>query len=674
MTLPKVTCVVRHGILRWLAICTALAVFLVFFAPDRLPAQETETQGATSAFSLPDRDLFRPMRTESPRRTVESFLVMRDELSETLTEYRQDRSPENFQHLIDSGRRLESLFDVSGVPHTLRSETAFKTGLVMLEIYDRLDLPSPDDAPAEFDPDLVYVLPDTPFRIVHTDQDARSGEFLFAGDVITAAPRFLRGLGDMPRQTPRPFDDWVGEFRSLTGPFFPAGIEHALPQSLSKVVFDTPLWKIGLFVILLAIPVSVILIIHRLLSRIRHRNKVRKLALRAVTPIVTIMTISFLRPIIDLQLNIFGRMDEAVEIALIVLSYASGAWIVWLLCLLFSESLIARPSMKDKSLDASLMRLSARMFGVVGVIIVMAFGIQDIGLPAFSLLAGLGVGGLAVALAIRPSLENLIAGFILYLDQPARVGDFCQLDDLLGTIENIGVRSTQIRALDRTVHTIPNAQLADMKIVNWAKCDKMLIHHRLGLRYETTPDQLRWVLAKLRQMFHAHPRIETESVRVRFDGYGDSSLDIDIRVYAQTRERNDYFAISEDVLLRAGDIVAKSGSSIAFPSQVVYMARDGGLDDTRTKNAVHQVERWRQSGSLPFPRFAQESIDRIRDRLAYPPHGSPHYTSGNEEGEQLFETSLEPLSAEAPEDDDVCEDNDEEQAKKDSEDTSGKSS
>jgi MscS family membrane protein len=297
------------------------------------------------------------------------------------------------------------------------------------------------------------------------------------------------------------------------------------------------------------------------------------------------------------------------------------------------------------------MRLSARIFGAVGVIIVMAFGIQNIGLPAFSLLAGLGVGGLAVALAIRPSLENLIAGFILYLDKPARVGDFCQLDDVFGTIENIGVRSTQIRALDRTVHTIPNAQLADMRIVNWAKCDKIRFKHRLGLRYETTPDQLRWVLAKLRQMFHAHPRIETESVRVRFAGYGESSLNVDIRVYVETAEWNDFFAVSEDVLLRAGDIVAKSGTSIAFPSQVVYMARDAGLDDTRTQNAVRQVERWRQNGSLPFPRFAQESIDRIRDRLAYPPHGSPHYTTGNEEDEQLFETSLEPLSAEEPDDD-----------------------
>ncbi len=167
-----------------------------------------------------------------------------------------------------------------------------------------------------------------------------------------------------------------------------------------------------------------------------------------------------------------------------------------------------------------MLRLLARIIGVVVVVGVLATGAQAMGLPVVSVLAGLGIGGLAVALAIRPTLENLIGGFILYLDRPIRVGDFCTFGAQSGTVESIGVRSTQVRAMNRTLITVPNAQFADMQIVNWAACDEMMIEQTIGLRYETDADQLRYVLAKIREMFHAHPRITPDSVRVRLSGYG----------------------------------------------------------------------------------------------------------------------------------------------------------
>ena len=111
---------------------------------------------------------------------------------------------------------------------------------------------------------------------------------------------------------------------------------------------------------------------------------------------------------------------------------------------------------------------------------------------------------------------------------------------------------------------MPNAQFADMQIVNWARCDQMLIAQTIGLRHETDADQLRHVLAKIREMFHGHPRIDSETVRVRFVGYGASSLDLDIRVYARTHEWNDFYAIREDVLFRIKDIVEQSGTGFAF--------------------------------------------------------------------------------------------------------------
>jgi MscS family membrane protein len=210
------------------------------------------------------------------------------------------------------------------------------------------------------------------------------------------------------------------------------------------------------------------------------------------------------------------------------------------------------------------------------------------------------------------------------------------------------VRSTQIRALDRTLITVPNAQFADMQIVNWAECDQMLIQQTIGLRYETAGDQLRYVLAKIREMCHAHPRIDPDTVRVRFVGYGASSLDIQIRVYARTREWNDFFAIQEDVLFRIKEIVEQSGAGFAFPSQTLYLGRDAGLDSDRGEKAEQEVAAWRRSGRLPFPRFPAGTLERLSGTLHYPPRGSPDFNATEEEqaaGDERL--SAEPQRAEA---------------------------
>ena len=140
-----------------------------------------------------------------------------------------------------------------------------------------------------------------------------------------------------------------------------------------------------------------------------------------------------------------------VDTTATVLIYASVAWLFWLGTRLFVEWIILSPRIPEESLDANLLRLIAGAVGVVGVIVILAYGGQDLGLPILSVLAGLGIGGLAVALAIRPTLENLIGGVILYIDRPVRVGDFCSFGAKTATVESIGIRSTQLRALDRTL-------------------------------------------------------------------------------------------------------------------------------------------------------------------------------------------------------------------------------
>jgi MscS family membrane protein len=225
--------------------------------------------------------------------------------------------------------------------------------------------------------------------------------------------------------------------------------------------------------------------------------------------------------------------------------------------------------------------------------------------------AGLGVGGIAVALAAQRTLENLIGGITLYADRPVSVGDFCRWGDQIGTVEEIGLRSTRIRTLERTVVTVPNAELCQMELDNFMVRDRRLLRTTLQLRYETKPDQMRFILAKLRELLLGHPMVSPDPARVRFTGYGDYSKDVEIFAYVLCQDQNTFLAIQEDILLRMEDIIIGAGSGFAFPSQTAYLARDSGLDDERISESVAEVEQWRTDGKLPFPEFEDEQRKQI---------------------------------------------------------------
>jgi MscS family membrane protein len=246
-----------------------------------------------------------------------------------------------------------------------------------------------------------------------------------------------------------------------------------------------------------------------------------------------------------------------------------------------------------------------------------------------AILTGLGIGGLGLAFAAQKTLENLFGGVMIISDEPIRVGDFCRVGDQMGTVEDIGVRSTRIRTLGRTVVSVPNGQLAVMNIENFSLRDKFWLRHQIGLRYETTADQLRYVLAGIRTMLLSHPKVEQEGARIRFVGFGASSLDLEMFAYVRATEMPEFLAIQEDLLLRIMDIVAEGGTGIAFPSQTTYLARDKPLDAQKTEEAASRVREWRERGELPFPDFDRAQVGQLSGRIEYPPPGSALRNDGD---------------------------------------------
>jgi MscS family membrane protein len=270
----------------------------------------------------------------------------------------------------------------------------------------------------------------------------------------------------------------------------------------------------------------------------------------------------------------------------------------------------------------SLFQLGKRLVKVLALIIGTLFIFYIGGINLTAVIAGLGVGGIAVALAAQKTLENLFGGITVVSDQPIRVGDFCRAGEYLGTVQAVGLRSTRIRTLDRTIVAIPNGQLATMNLENFSLRDKIWFHHTLSLRYETTPDQLRYILAEIRGLLYRHPKVETSSARVRLIGFGDSSLNLEAFAYVWEKDYGNFLHIQEDLLLRIMEIVAESGSGFAFPSQTTYLAQDAGIGGEKTEKAILKVRQWREQGELPFPDFSPETIAKINDQLEYPPPDS----------------------------------------------------
>jgi MscS family membrane protein len=202
--------------------------------------------------------------------------------------------------------------------------------------------------------------------------------------------------------------------------------------------------------------------------------------------------------------------------------------------------------------------------------------LSELGFSVASLVTGLGIGGLAVALAAQKTVENLFGAVSLGLDQPIREGDFVRVEDVTGTVEKVGLRSTRIRTLDRTLVSIPNGKLAEMRLESFSARDRLRLSCDVSLVYGTTAAQMRRVLAGLERVLRGHPRIWPEAVVVRLGRFGPSSLDIEVMAWFQTADWAEFQLIRQEVLLQFMEVVDGAGTSFAFPTRTVHLVPDRG--------------------------------------------------------------------------------------------------
>ena len=225
-----------------------------------------------------------------------------------------------------------------------------------------------------------------------------------------------------------------------------------------------------------------------------------------------------------------------------------------------------------KGESTSVVRLVERIINFTSAFVAIAVVAQTAGFHVTAIIAGLGVGGIAVALAAQKTLENLFGGVSIILDKPIRLGDVCRIGDQVGQmqVEDIGIRSTRFRTNERSVLTVPNGQLAVMKLENLGMRDKFLFQHVIGLRCETTSDQTHQALCILRTLLDRHPLVDPPSARVRFVRIGPSSLDLEVFAYVLTAENLKFLEVQEELLMGVVKAVESAGTKLALPSRMVY--------------------------------------------------------------------------------------------------------
>lgn len=327
--------------------------------------------------------------------------------------------------------------------------------------------------------------------------------------------------------------------------------------------------------------------------------------------------------------TIFLFLSQNIGISILVRQYFSSItlilyWLAFLILLWQITNFVFLVFENKMSKKRNISALSALEFSrrsikffliAAGIIIILKLNDYDI----TSWLAAIGIGGIAIALGAQKTIENIVGSISLLVDQPIRVGDFCQVGDTKGTIEQIGIRSTRIRTLSRTVVTIPNGEFSSQQIENYTHRDNFWYHKELGLRYETSEDQIRYLLVEIRSVLYAHPKINNKPNRVRFIGFAADSLTIEVYAYVIAVDYEEFLEVQEDINLRIMSIVEKSGSGFAFPSQTVYLARDKGLSEAQTKTTENTVKIWKENKILQNPKFTQSKIDEIINTIDYPP-------------------------------------------------------
>lgn len=534
---------------------------------------------AQEPFAGFETDPLQPADTSSPRDTLRSF---DDNITKAMQAWRDGKT---LQEIVGPGRRALETIDFSELPEQGRFAKEVETALLLKEILDRIKLPPEEQIPDETavddkqNPISRWSIPQTRITIARSDRGMRAGEFLFTAETVGRLAEYYEATRHLPYK-PGALTGIYDEYTHGSGLILPRSWISHLPAWAKQIVLGQALWQwLGLAAVVGAAAALV-----RGLLRWgrrwdeRHAEAPPRSRFGLPAALLASVAIVYLARLgILFVLGFIGDAWTPLSTLIWVLIFAALGWLVVLVTGWIADAVNAARYAEAGSIDSHLVRIVLRLVSLVLLVSLVIYAAGFFGIPLTPVIASLGVGGLAIALAVRPTLENVIGGLTLFADKPVRIGDFCRFGAEEATVEEIGLRSTRLRKLDDTVISMPNSDFSQRELTNYSRRRRRLYQTTIGLRYETSEAQLRAVIAAVGAMLRDHERVLPDKLHVRFDGFGPSSLDVAVFVYLSATDWLEYLEIREDINFRIMRIVEASGSGFAFPSQTSYLAWDASV-------------------------------------------------------------------------------------------------
>jgi MscS family membrane protein len=342
------------------------------------------------------------------------------------------------------------------------------------------------------------------------------------------------------------------------------------PASFARVFLGLPLWRwlsilitITVVILLTSLATRLLFLVLKILLNMKHLQDEKEILAQLKQPVrmlLVALAISLLQPY---TLSLLARSYWTATARF--LGMVGVAWFFVRLMDIAGNIATRRSVAAGTREKIAIITLGRRLFKIFAIFIVLLLMLKGAGINVSAMLAGLGIGGIALALAAQKTLEDLFGGISIILRDSVRVGDFCRVADQTGVIEDVGLSSTRLRTLDRTVVSIPNSKMAQINSENFALRDKFWFHHFLLLRYDATGAQAGDIVAKVQALLESSTEVESTTFRVNVVGVVNSSLQIEVFAYVLTSTYNLFLVQQQKLLLGVLGVVEEAGTALAVP-------------------------------------------------------------------------------------------------------------
>jgi MscS family membrane protein len=566
--------------------------------------------GHSSAAVAGDINPLAPVDASSPRATLQGFTTVVDGVYRRMKALRDEYfgsdqlylTPEQRQTQTDtirSAAKSVDYLDLSNVAPVLKTTVALERILQLKEILDRIDVPPfdqiPDQAEMARSGAKKWRLPNTEIDIVLVENGPRAGNYLVSPDTIDRLPEFYERVKSLPYK-PGAGKDFADSLRAISsdknltiyGAFAssPLGLDRIVPTRWMMQLPDwarisvagVTAWQWLGFTLGLLLGGLFIFGISRLARRLsaRQADESGPGWTMLLTPLAILLVVVFLLPLLCLLLRIGGTPRLVIAFIQTGAEYVAAAWLAVIAGRILGEAITASEHLARRSLDSQLVRLGARFAGIVIAVGFLIQGANELGFPAYSVLAGLGVGGLAVALAARDSLANLLGSMLIMIEKPFRVGHVIRVSGSEGTVEEVGFRSTRIRTSDNSLISIPNNAVVNATVENLSLRPKRRQRFFVQLTYDTPREKVEEVVSRIKQLIADHPVTDETGAQVRFNDFGESSLNILVQFHLNVADAASELEEREKILLQIIDLAKEIGVEFAFPTRTLIVETSPG--------------------------------------------------------------------------------------------------